>query len=465
MNRKYLGWLAGAAALVAAGPALAQDAVAGATYASDKAETAFIFNTFSFLINGALVMWMAAGFAMLESGLVRSKNTASICLKNVGLFAIACIMYYLIGYSLMYGNYGNEAADHFIGTFSFLYDLSDAEAALINADEATQEMVDAVTGNGYAVMSDWFFQVVFVATAASIVSGTLAERIKIWPFMVFTVVLTAILYPITGSWTWGGGWLNSVGEGFSDFAGSTIVHSVGGWAALAGAIVLGPRKGKYSADGKMHPMPGSNLPLATLGTFILWLGWFGFNGGSQLALGSALDAANMSLVFANTNLAACGGVVTAMILTQLLYGKIDLTMALNGAIAGLVAITANPDIQSSLLAIVIGGIGAVLVVIFVPLLDRLKIDDVVGAISVHLVGGIWGTLAVAIFDGGDFYAQIVGIAAIGAFTFVASLVVFLLLKFTIGLRVSPEGEELGLDKDELGQEAYPECGRGAHCIG
>ncbi len=467
MQRKYIGWLAGLVAVIAAAsPALAQDAmVSEATYAADKAETAFIFNTFSFLINGALVMWMAAGFAMLESGLVRTKNTAAICLKNIALYSIACIMYYLIGYNLMYGNYGNEAADHFIGSFTLFYNLGEAEVALLGAEEATQEMVDAVSGNGYAVMSDWFFQVVFVATAASIVSGTLAERIKIWPFMLFTVVLTAVIYPVTGSWTWGGGWLNSVGEGFSDFAGSTIVHSVGGWAALTGALVLGPRKGKYGADGKMHPMPGSNLPLATLGTFILWLGWFGFNGGSQLALGSAADAANMSLVYANTNLAACGGVVVAMILTQLLYGKIDLTMALNGAIAGLVAITANPDIQSSLSAIIIGGIGAVLVVIFVPLLDKLKIDDVVGAISVHLVGGIWGTLAVAIFDDGDFYAQIVGIASIGAFTFVASMVIFLILKFTCGIRVSAEGEEAGLDKDELGQEAYPEFGRGAHSIG
>ena len=471
MQRKNLGWLGGVGAIIAATlavatPALAQDdLVTAAAYASDKAETAFIFNTLSFLLNGALVMWMAAGFAMLESGLVRSKNTASICLKNVGIFGVACIMYYLIGYSLMYGNYGNEAADHLIGSFTLFYNLGEAEVALLGAEEATRELVDAVTAGGYSVLSDWFFQVVFVATAASIVSGTLAERIRIWPFMIFTVILTAILYPIAGSWTWGGGWLNSVGDGFSDFAGSTIVHSVGGAAALAGAIVLGPRKGKFTPDGRMHPMPGSNLPLATLGTFILWLGWFGFNGGSQLALGSAADAVNMSLVFANTNLAACGGVVVAMALTQVIYGKVDLTMTLNGAIAGLVSITANPDIQDSLMAIVIGGIGAVLVVMAVPLLDKLKIDDVVGAISVHWVAGIWGTLAVAIFDDGDLYAQIIGIAAIGGFVFLASLAVFLLLKVTIGLRPTAEDEEVGLDKAELGMEAYPEFGRGAHSIG
>ncbi|MEQ8654118.1 MAG: ammonium transporter [Kiloniellales bacterium] len=427
---------------------------------ADKAEMEFVLNTFSFLMCGALVMWMAAGFAMLESGLVRTKNTATICLKNVALFSLACIMYYLIGYSLMYSNVDGG----WIGSLSLFYNMGGSEIALIGAEEKTPEMIAAVTSNGYSVMSDWFFQVVFVATAASIVSGTLAERIKIWPFLIFVIVLTGIIYPIQGAWTWGGGWLNEVGGGFSDFAGSTIVHSVGGWAALAGALILGPRKGKYTADGKMHPMPGSNLPLATLGTFILWLGWFGFNGGSELALGTAANAANMSLVFANTNLAACGGVVVAILMTQALYGKIDLTMALNGAIGGLVAITANPDIQHSMLAIVIGGIGGALVVLFVPLFDKLKIDDVVGAISVHLIAGIWGTLAVAIFDDGDFVAQIVGIAAIGAYTFIASSVVWLILKATIGLRADEEQEVDGLDKSELGQEAYPEFGQGARSI-
>ncbi len=421
-------------------------------------ETAFIFNTFSFLVCGALVMWMAAGFAMLESGLVRSKNTATICLKNIALYAIAGIMYYLLGYDLMYTDVSG-----YIGSFSFLYDTSAAELALLNADEATPELIAAVTENGYSVMSDWFFQMVFVATAASIVSGTLAERIKLWPFLIFAAILSAIIYPIQGSWTWGGGWLSEMG--FSDFAGSTIVHSVGGWAALVGALILGPRKGKYNADGTINPMPGANLPLATLGTFVLWLGWFGFNGGSQLALGSALDASAMAIVFVNTNLAACGGVVAAMIVSQLMFKKVDLTMALNGAIAGLVSITAGPDLQVGLMSIIVGAIGGVLVVLAVPAIDKLKIDDVVGAISAHLVAGIWGTLAVAIFGSGDFVAQIAGIVAVAIFVSVTSAIVWFALKFTIGIRVSEEDEENGLDKAELGMEAYPEFGHGSQTIG
>ena len=421
------------------------------------AESQFVFNSFSFLIHGVLVMWMAAGFAMLESGLVRTKNTAMICLKNMALYSIAGLLFYLIGYNLMYIDVAG-----WIGSFSLLYNPSEAELALINADEATPEMVTAVTDNGYSVMSDWFFQMVFVATAASIVSGTLAERIKVWPFLVFVVVLTGFLYPIQGSWTWGGGWLSEMG--FSDFAGSTIVHSVGGWAALTGAIILGARKGKYGPDGRVNAMPGANLPLATLGTFILWMGWFGFNGGSQLALGSALDVAAIAIVYVNTNLAAAAGVVAAMALTQILYKKIDLTMALNGAIAGLVSITAGPDLQNHLMAIIIGAIGGGLVVIAVPLLDKLKIDDVVGAISAHLVAGIWGTLAVGIFGGGDLVTQVIGIVAIGAFVVVASAVVWLLLKVTIGLRVDEEAEQLGLDKTELGMEAYPEFGTGAQSM-
>ncbi len=316
--------------------------------------------------------------------------------------------------------------------------------------------------NGYAVMSDWFFQMVFVATAASIVSGTLAERIKVWPFLLFTVGLTAVIYPIQGAWSWGGGFLAELG--FSDFAGSTVVHSAGGWAALTGALILGARKGKYGPDGRVNAMPGANLPLATLGTFILWMGWFGFNGGSQLALGTALDAAAMSIVFVNTNLAACAGVLAAMALTQAIYGKVDLTMALNGALAGLVAITAGPDLQNHLLSIVIGGIGGGLVVIAVPLLDRIRIDDVVGAISVHLVAGMWGTLAVGIFGGGDLVAQIIGILAVGAFVSAASAIVWLALKASIGIRASEEEEHLGLDKSELGLEAYPEFGHGSQSI-
>ena len=439
-----LAGLAAVAVLVASAPARAEV----------SPETAFVFNTFSFLVSGFLVMWMAAGFAMLEAGLVRTKNTATICLKNIALYAVAGILYYIIGYNLMYVDVGS-----YFGSFSFLYNTSDAELALINADEATPELIAAVVDNGYSVMSDWFFQMVFVATAASIVSGTLAERIKFWPFMLFVVILTGILYPIQGSWTWGGGWLAEAG--FSDFAGSTIVHSVGGWAALTGAIILGPRKGKFGPGGAVHPMPGANLPLATLGTLILWLGWFGFNGGSQLALGSALDAAAIAIVYVNTNLAACAGVVTAMILTQVLYKKIDLTMALNGAIAGLVSITAGPDLQNHFLALIVGGIGGALVVFAVPLIDKLKVDDVVGAISAHLVAGIWGTLAVGIFGGGDLIAQITGVVATGVFMIVTSAIIWLAMKYTIGLRVDEEAEEMGLDKAELGMEAYPEFGHGS----
>lgn len=439
-------------------PALAGFALVASgapAHAEVESETAFVFNTFSFLIHGALVMWMAAGFAMLEAGLVRSKNTATICLKNIALYAMACIMYYLVGYNLMYGNVDGG----WIGTFSLFYNPSDAEAALLGADEKTAELVAPVVGNGYAVMSDWFFQVVFVATAASVVSGTVAERTKLWPFMVFTVILTAFIYPITGSWAWGGGWLSEMG--FKDFAGSTLVHSVGGWAGLTGAILAGPRKGKYNADGSVNPFPGSNLPLATLGTLILWFGWFGFNGGSQLALGSAADAVAIANVYANTNIAACAGIVAAMLASQLLFKKVDLSMSLNGALAGLVAITAGPDVPTPLSAIVIGGVGGVLAVLAVPFFDKLKIDDVVGALSVHLVNGIWGTLAVGIFGGGDIVAQIVGILAIGAFTVVATGIVWTALKFTVGIRVSEEEEFHGQDKAELGMEAYPEFGAGS----
>ena len=449
-------------------PSLAQEATEAAAEVAEEAaeaapvmgvaaETAFVLNTFSFLISGFLVMWMAAGFAMLESGLVRTKNTAAICLKNIALYSVAGIMYYLIGYDLMYTDVAEGTG--YIGSLSLFYNPGEAELTLLNAEEATTEMVAAVVGNGYATMSDWFFQMVFVATAASIVSGTLAERIKVWPFLIFVVVLTGVLYPIQGSWTWGQGWL--YGQGFSDFAGSTIVHSVGGWAALTGALILGARRGKYNPDGTVNAMPGANLPLATLGAFILWLGWFGFNGGSQLALGSALDASAMAIVYVNTNLAAAAGVVAAMLLAQVLYGKIDLTFALNGAIAGLVSITAGPDLQNHFLAIVVGAIGGVLVVIAVPLIDKLKIDDVVGAISAHLVAGIWGTLAVGIFGGGSLVAQLTGIVAIGVFMVVTSGIMWFLLKATIGIRVSEEDEELGLDRAELGLEAYPEFGQGS----
>ncbi len=419
-------------------------------------ETAFVFNTFAFLVHGVLVMFMAAGFSMLEAGLVRAKNTAAICLKNIALYSLAGIMFYLIGYNLLYVDVPEGG---FIGSFSLLYSSSAEELALLAAESADETTVGAVTESGYSVMSDWFFQMVFVATTASIVSGTLAERIKVWPFLIFIAVLASFIYPIQGAWSWGGGFLTELG--FSDFAGSTIVHSVGGWAALVGAILLGPRRGKYGAEGRVNPLPGANLPLATLGTFILWMGWFGFNGGSQLALGSAADATAMSIVYVNTNLAAAAGVLVAIAVTQILYRKIDLTMSLNGALAGLVAITAGPDLQNHFLAIIVGGIGSALAVLTVPILDRLKIDDVVGAIPVHLVAGIWGTLAVGIFGGGELYAQIVGILAVGVFVVVTSAVVWLALKMTIGIRVDDEYEALGIDKSELGLEAYPEFGQGS----
>ncbi|MCY3752458.1 MAG: ammonium transporter [Alphaproteobacteria bacterium] len=428
---------------------------ASPAHAAVEGEIAFVFNTFSFLVHGFLVMLMAAGFAMLESGLVRTKNTAAICLKNIALYSIAGIMFYIVGYAVMY----TDVNGGWIGTFDFLYNPSEAELTLLNAEEATSEQVAAVVEGGYSVMSDWFFQMVFVATAASIVSGTLAERIRILPFLIFTVLLSALIYPIQASWVWGGGWLAEMG--FSDFAGSTLVHSTGGWAALAGAIVLGSRKGKYGPDGSINPMPGANLPLATLGTFILWFGWFGFNGGSQLALGSALDAVAISIVYVNTNLAAAAGVIAAMATSYVMYRKIDLTLALNGAIAGLVSITAGPDLQNHVLALVIGGIGGMLVVYAVPALDRLKVDDVVGAISAHLVAGIWGTLAVGIFGGGDFVTQLIGVLAIGVFVFSVSLAAWLVLKLALGIRASEEAEDDGLDKSELGMEAYPEFGRGS----
>jgi len=426
----------------------------GEAEAAVSAETAFVFNTFSFLIHGVLVMFMAAGFAMLESGLVRSKNTAAICLKNIALYSIAGLMFYIVGYSLMYTDVGRG----WIGTFEFLYNPAPAELALLNADDAGKAAANAAVlkDSTYSSMSDWFFQMVFVATAASIVSGTLAERIKVWPFLIFVVILSAIIYPIQGSWVWGAGWLAEMG--FSDFAGSTLVHSTGGWAALAGALVLGARKGKFGANGQVNPMPGANLPLATLGTFILWFGWFGFNGGSQLALGSAADAAAIAIVYVNTNLAAASGVVAAMILTQLMFKKMDLTLCLNGAIGGLVAITAGPDLQQHAYAMLIGGIGGALVVIAVPLIDKLRIDDVVGAISAHLVCGIWGTLAVGIFGSGSLVTQFIGIVAIGAFVFISSLIVWMILKVTMGIRVDEEAEMDGLDKSELGMEAYPEFG-------
>jgi len=406
-------------------------------------EVAYVLNTFSFLVNGVLVMWMAAGFGMLESGLVRTKNVATICLKNIALFGVAGILFYLVGYNLMYAGVDGG----FMGTFG-LWGPDDAAAA--GGDFSA----------GYAASSDWFFQMVFCGAACSVVSGCVAERIKLWGFIAFCVIMTGIIYPIQGSWGWGGGWLSEMG--FLDFAGSTLVHSAGGWAALTGAVILGARKGKYAADGRVTPIPGSNMPLATLGTFILWMGWFGFNGGSVLALGTAGDSISMSNVMANTNLAACGGMIAAMILLQILYKKVDLTMALNGALAGLVSITAGPDTPTPGVAVLIGGVGGILVVLAVPLFDKLKIDDVVGALSVHLVCGIWGTLAVPLTnDEASFVTQLIGVASIGGFVVVTSALTWLLIKYTVGLRVSEEEEHRGCDTTELGLEAYPEFGRGS----
>jgi len=427
-----------AVSLLLMAPAAAQDAATGV-----PPETQFIFNTLSFLVHGFLVMWMAAGFAMLEAGLVRKRSVGTQLLKNISVYSVAGILFYLIGYNLMYDGVDGG----FFGSFGIWSANDSAALAEQGADFSA----------GYAAASDWFFQMVFVATAASIVSGTLAERVRVWPFLLFSAALTGILYPITGSWQWGGGWLSELG--FFDFAGSTLVHSVGGWAALAGAILLGARAGKFGPGGQVHPMLGSSLPLATLGTFILWLGWFGFNGGSQLALGSAADAVAIASIYVNTNLAAAGGVVASMALTQLIYKKIDLTMVLNGAIAGLVSITAEPLAPSPGLAILIGAVGGVLVVLAVPLLYKLRIDDVVGAIPAHLVAGIWGTIVVPISNpDASFGTQLIGIVAIGAFTFIASVVVWSILKATVGIRITDEDEQAGIDQVELGMEAYPEFG-------
>ena len=401
----------------------------------------YIFTTLLFLMAGFLVFFMAAGFAMLEAGLVRSKNVAMQLTKNIALFSIASIMYWLIGFNTMYpGDFNGYFA---IGGQTVL------DAVGVAAADAALDYA--------SVGSDFIFQLMFVAATASIVSGAVAERIKLWPFLAFVVVLTGIMYPISGSWQWGGGWLSEMG--FSDFAGSTVVHSVGGWAALAGVIVLGPRIGKYK-DGKVNPFPGSNLALATLGTFILWLGWFGFNGGSQLAMGTVGDVSDVSRIFANTNMAAASGAVAALILTQVLYKKVDLTMVLNGALAGLVSITAEPLAPTLFGALWIGAVGGVIVVFAIPFLDKLKIDDVVGAIPVHLFAGIWGTIAVIFYGEASLVTQLTGIVAYGVFTFFASLVLWFILKAVVGIRVSEEEEINGLDMAELGMEAYPEFSKG-----
>ena len=420
-----------------ASPALAQEVPEHGVY---------ILNSLLFLMAGFLVMFMACGFCMLEAGLVRSKNTTMQLTKNVALFSIAAVGYYVIGYNLMYplGTWSVE------GVLSGVFGVAIMEAVGITAD-AADDISYATTG------SDYFFQLMFCAATASIVSGALAERIKLWPFLLFTFILTAVIYPLQASWKWGGGFLDEMG--FLDFAGSTVVHSVGGWAALAGALILGPRIGKYK-DGKVVPMPGANLPLATLGVFILWLGWFGFNGGSQLAMGTVGDVADVSRIFANTNAAAAGGAIAALILTQIVYGKVDLTMVLNGALAGLVSITAEPLTPTLGVAVLIGAVGGLIVVFTVPMLDKFKIDDVVGAIPVHLIAGIWGTLAVPLTNSdANFGTQIISILIVGAFTFVVSGIVWYVIKATLGIRVSESDEIAGLDTTELGMESYPEFSR------
>ncbi len=394
-------------------------------------DVSYILNSFLMLIMGALVMWMAAGFAMLETGLTRSKNSVVILIKNISLYSISSIGFYLIGYKLMYSTGGA-----FIGDFGFT--------------------LKGMSLESHSIMADFFFQVVFVATASSVISGVVAERMKLWPFLIFVILLSTLIYPIQGHWTWGGSNLGGVLEGFSDFAGSTIVHSVGGWAALAGVLLLGARKGKYTSNGKIRPIPGSNLPLATLGTFILWLGWFGFNGGSVLAMGSRGDIDDIASVFVATNIAASVGAMTAAVITQLMYKKVDLTMVLNGALGGLVAVTAGPNL-GEFVAFMDGLIAAILVVFSVLMFDKLRIDDPVGALSVHLVNGIWGTLAVGIFSAEvSFFAQLKGVVIIGAFTFTSSFIFWYIIKLLIGLRVSEEEEYNGLDMHETGIEAYPE---------
>ena len=414
----------------------------------------YAMDTFYFLICGALVMWMAAGFAMLESGLVRAKNTTEILTKNVALYAVSCIMFLVAGYEIMYEG----------GFLLSGIALDGAESADALTATVLKESAEAGFDGGavYSNASDFFFQVVFVATAMSIVSGAVAERMKLWSFLLFAVVMTGFIYPMEGSWTWGGGsvfGLYSLGDdfGFSDFAGSGIVHMAGAAAALAGVLLLGPRKGKYTADGRVNAIPGANLPLATLGTFILWMGWFGFNGGSVLKLGDIANANSVAMVFLNTNAAAAGGLVVALVMARMLFGKADLTMALNGALAGLVAITAEPSTPSPLAATLIGAVGGAIVVFSIITLDKLKIDDPVGAISVHGVVGLWGLLAVPLTkDGTSFVGQLVGAGTIFAWVFGVSFVVWLVIKAIMGIRVSEEEEYEGTDIGECGLEAYPE---------
>jgi Amt family ammonium transporter len=406
-------------------------------------ELSYALDTFYFLISGALVMWMAAGFAMLEAGMVRAKNTAEILTKNIALFSIAAIMYMLVGYGIMYPADGNG----FIPVIDWDF--------MFGGDNSVEEVIGSDGETYYSRMADFFFQVVFVATAMSIVSGAVAERMKLWAFLLFAVVMTGFIYPMQGYWKWGGGFLDELG--FLDFAGSGLVHLAGASAALAGVLLLGARKGKYGKDGSINAIPGANMPLATLGTFILWFGWFGFNGGSQLVISNIEDANAVAAVFVNTNMSAAGGTLFGLITARLLFGKADLTMALNGALAGLVAITAEPLTPSPLLATMIGAIGGVIVVFAIVTMDKLRVDDPVGAISVHGVVGIWGLMAVPITNSeASFAAQAIGLGTILGWVFTTSFIVWLILKLVMGIRVSEEEEYEGVDIGECGLEAYPE---------
>jgi len=409
-------------------------------------EIEYALNTFYLLICAAFVMWMAAGFTMLEAGLVRARNTVEILTKNVALYAIACLMYFIVGYSLMYPSDGVN---------SFWPGLGFG----LGGDHSVDAVTAADSGIVYSAMADFMFQVVFVATAMSIVSGAVAERMKLWAFLAFAVVMTGIIYPWQGYWSWGGGFLDAIE--YSDYAGGGIVHMAGAFAALAGVLLLGPRQGKYTAGGRARALPGANLPLATLGMFILWMGWFGFNGGSELIISDVGSANNVARVFVNTNLAAAAGLIAALLVARLTFGKADLTMALNGALAGLVSITAGPLAPSPLMAICIGFIGGIIVVYSIIGLDRLRIDDPVGAISVHGTCGIFGLLVVPLADdGASFTAQLAGIGAIGAFVFLLSLGAWALLRATVGIRVDPDDERAGLDFAECGMEAYPDFAHG-----
>ncbi len=402
-------------------------------YAGVDAEVAYIFNTFSFLVCGFLVMWMAAGFCMLESGLVTTRSVSTIAAKNIGKFAIVCVVFYLVGYNLGY----DIPKGGYIGSFSTWTDTSSLE-------------------QGYSGASDWFFQALFVCATVSIVSGAVAERIKIWPFFIFAAILGGIIYPIQMGWEWGEGWLDALG--FADFAGSTLVHACGGAAALAGIILLGPRLGRFTDDGSpanMEPFAASSIPLVVLGTFILWMGWYGFNGGSQLALGSFEDSTAMSKIFMNTQLAGCGGCIAGAAITRIVGGKTDIIMMLNGALAGLVSITAEPLMPSPLAAIIIGAVGGLIMYLGTNLLNSLKLDDVVGAIPVHMFAGIWGTMIVPFSNPEASYAtQLIGVASVIAFVFIFSYIVISIIKATIGLRISEEAEKLGTDKAEVGVIAY-----------